>query len=322
MNRMLLRKSLVEARGLLLACTAALFVICWTRVWLVSQFDMGRFRAILDQFREFERFSPVPFAQLLTYSGRIAITFDEPIVLVCLCVWAVARGSDCVSGELNRGTMEILLAQPVSRLQVLWSQAAVTLGGVAVLACATWLGIYAGLHTNSVQQPQPRESWKVPWLPIKIPNPLAEEKLQRTPLCDEVDAAVFVPAAVNLFALGVFVAGLASFFSACDRYRWRTIGCVVGLTICELLLKVISSTASGFHWLRYCTFFSVYEPEVAVALAIHKPEATWALVLRDASGQLRGLTPLSCDLVLIGLGCLAYLGASLVFRRRDLPAPL
>ena len=47
MNRMLLRKSLLEARSLLLACMAALFVVGWTRVWLVSQFEMSRFQAIL-----------------------------------------------------------------------------------------------------------------------------------------------------------------------------------------------------------------------------------------------------------------------------------
>ena len=42
-------------------------------------------------------------------------------------MFAIARGSDVVSGELGRGTLEMLLAQPVSRLQVLYTQAAVTL---------------------------------------------------------------------------------------------------------------------------------------------------------------------------------------------------
>jgi ABC-2 type transport system permease protein len=321
-NRILLKKSLAEARGLLLGCLAALLVVFWSRVWLVTQFDMSRFKAVLEQFREYQRFSPVPFDQLFTYAGRIAISFDEPVVIVCIAVWAIARGSDCVSGELGRGTLEMLLAQPISRTQVLWSQAAVTIGGVAALAWVTWLGLYLGIHTNSVRGPAPRETWTVPWLQLEILNPLAEPKTQLTPLSQEVDPAVFAPAACNLFALGVFLAGLSCFLSACDRYRWRTIGLMAGLMIAQMIIKVIGVASDRFHWLMRCTFLTAYEPQVAVSLALNRPDETWSLVLRDPAGRCQELGPLGYDLLLIGLGVLAYAAATFVFRRRDLPAPL
>lgn len=321
MHRILLKKSLAESRGLLVACLAALFTIFWTRVWLVSQFDMSRFRAILEQFREFERFAPVPFEQLFTYAGRIALSFDEPVVIVCVSVWAIARGSDCVSGELNRGTMEMLLAQPVSRLQVLWSQAAVTIGGAALLASASWLGIYAGILTNSVQETVPA-TWSIPWVGIELPNPLAEERTVWKPLAEEVDPAVFAPAAGNLFALGLFLAGVSAFCSSWDRYRWRTIGLVVGFCVVEMLVKLFSLAADRFRWLRYGTFFSAYDPQRAVSIAVNTPEQTWRVGHYDAAGAWVGLGPVGHDLVLIGLGVAAYLVAARVFQRRDLPAPL
>ena len=62
---------------------------------------------------------PVSFAQIATSAGRIAVAYDDPIVLLLVTVWAISRGSDAVSGELNRGTMEMVLAQPVTRLGVL-----------------------------------------------------------------------------------------------------------------------------------------------------------------------------------------------------------
>ena len=80
-----------------------MFAFCWLRVWIVSLLPTDRFKTIVEQFREFERFVPVPFEQLFTYPGRIALTYDELIVVMCMAMWAIARGSDCVAGELCAG---------------------------------------------------------------------------------------------------------------------------------------------------------------------------------------------------------------------------
>ena len=322
MNRMLFKKSLLEGRALLLACMAALFVVGWTRVWLVSQFEMSRFQAILEQLREYQRFIPVPLEQLFTYAGRIALTFDEPVVVVCMCLWAIARGSDCVSGELGRGTLEMLLAQPVSRRQVFWSQASVTIGGVALVALAVWLGIYTGILTTAVREPAPTPTWSVPLFGFQIPNPLAEKKFQWVPLSEVVDPRVFAPAVFNLFSLGIFLAGFSSLFSSCDRYRWRTIGWVAGLTIFQMLVKLFSLASERFAWLAKCTFFTAYEPEAFVSVALNSPQEAWSLTRHPTGSESLILGPLGYDLILIGLGLLAYLVATVVFQRRDLPAPL
>ncbi len=321
MNRALLKKSILEARLLLVACMAAMYSFCWVRVWIVSRFSMGQFENVLEQFREYERFSPVPFEQLFTYTGRVALTYDEPIVIVSVSLWAIARGTDCVSGEIGRGTMEMLLAQPVSRLQVLWSQASVTLAGVAILALTSWLGVYTGVMTNSVEEPVVH-SWTIPWLQIEVPNPLAEQQTQRTPLWEKVDTADFAPAAFNLFALGVFLAGFSSLLSSLDRYRWRTIGLVVGFYIFQTIIKVVGLASDSLAWLKRCSIFTAYEPERFVSIAVGAPQSTWSLVLRDEAGRWVDLGPLGYDLLLIGLGGIAYVAATLVFQRRDLPAPL
>jgi len=299
-----------------------MYSFCWARVWVVSLFEMSRFKVIIEQFREYERFSPVPFEQLFTYAGRIALTYDEPIVVVSVSLWAIARGSDCISGEIGRGTMEMLLGQPISRVQVLWTQAAVTIAGIALLSFTSWLGVYTGIMTVSVEEPAPRETWTIPLLGVELPNPLAKEKTQMTPMSEKVDEGVFVPAAFNLFALGFFLAGLTSLFSSWDRYRWRSIGLVVGIYMFQMIVKVLALASDRLHWLLNCTFFTAYEPERFVSIAANDPQQTWALVLRDDAGRLLDLGPLGYDSLLIGMGLLAYAGATIVFHRRDLPPPL
>ena len=64
------------------------------------------------------------------------------------------------------------------------------------------------------------------------------EKIEM-PMRDKVDPRVFLPGVVNLFCLGCAVAGVSTLVSACDRYRWRTIGIVAGLYIVSMILKIV-----------------------------------------------------------------------------------
>lgn len=326
MNRILLKKAFDEAKWLLLGCAVVITAFCWVRVWLVSRLDTARFQNILENIPDaWKRFASVDFEWLVTYAGRIAVTFDEPIVVFGVSIWAIARGSHAISGEVGRGTMEMLLAQPVSRLQVLATQATVTLAGVLLLATASWLGIYGGLHTNSVRQ-EVTPTWKLPFpLPLigkEISRPFAKPQERVTPMTELVDAQVFIPGAANVFSLGVFLAGLSTLASSWDRYRWRTIGVVVSVYVVEIIVKVIGRGVDYLDWLQYGSIFSAYEPQRLVQMADKNPAAAWHLLLLDKQGAFEGLGPLGYDLVLIVLGLACYAGAALVFTRRDLPAPL
>ncbi len=321
MNRSLLKKSILEGRWLWASCAATVFAYCWTRVWLVSQFDMSRFETVMEQFREWERFAPVPFDHLITHTGRIAMAYDDPILILCIALWAIARGSDCVSGEIGRGTMEIVLAQPVSRIQVLWSQASVTIAGLALLALVSWCGLYLGIQTNTIEE-RVAQTWTIPWLRIAVPNPLTVEQVVVRPMAERVNPAHLVPAAVNLFSLGFFLAGLSTLLSSMDRYRWRTIGLVVGIYIVQLTLKIVGLASDRVAWFSRVSFFTAYEPARFVSIAVYHPEWTWSIVLRDEAGRWLGPGPMGYNLILLGMGSIAFASATLIFHRRDVPAPL
>lgn len=322
LNRALIRKCVSEARLLLLSSTVVMFAFCWLRVWIVSLLPTDRFKTIVEQFREFERFVPVPFEQLFTYPGRIALTYDELIVVMCVAIWSISRGSDLVAGELGRGTMEMLLAQPVSRLQVLLTQASVTTIGVAMLAGASWLGIYAGIHTTRVKEPVADPAIVLPLLGMPPPVDLLDGETRIVSMSSKVDSRDMWPAAVNLFALGFFLAGLSSLVSSTDRYRWRTIGIVAAVYVVQLIMKIVGLASEQLRWLLKFSFFTAYDPERFVSVAVNTPHDAWRLVIHDQQGSWVGLGPLSCDFLLLGMGVAAYAGSALIFCRRDLPAPV
>lgn len=324
MTRLLFKKCVGESLLLLMACAGMLFAFCWARVWIVCQFDLEQFQPLLKQFKSFERFSPIPLEQFLTYAGSIAMQFHEPVLILCIVVWSISRGSDVVSGELGRGTLEMLLAQPISRTRLLVVHSTVCVVGLAILCAAVWLGTSVGIHTNSVKQTvTPTMELKIPFLPIQLPVPIGEAVEVESPLASQVPPELFIAPTLNLFGFGFFVLALSTLCSCFDRYRWRTIGVVLSLYVIQLLIFVLSRATDFTEWVGYFTFFSLFQPESMVQLVRNEPQAAMDIV---ASTSIPGweyfLGPLGMTLLLIAFGMMFYVIAWQRFKHRDLPAPL
>ena len=326
MFRILLKKYVHESLLLWGACAVILFAFPWVRIWTVSQFELSSFASLLEQFKAFEKFSPVPLEQFLTYQGMVGFTFDEPVLLLCVLVWSIARGSDVVSGELNRGTMELLLAQPVSRSKVFLAHSVVTIAGLALLCVLVYIGLYLGIQTNST--PVSNGGFlSLPWFGFQLENPLLSKKTELVPLRQFVDPSLYVLPTVNLFALGFAVLGLSVFFSARDQYRWRTIGTVIGIYVLQLLLFILSKSTAQTHFLTPLTFLAAYQPDWIVQRVSNQPATAWQwigpgdLSRSGADLMMSRCEPLAFITILLSLGLVAYFLAWNKFRVRDLPAP-
>jgi ABC-2 type transport system permease protein len=319
-DRTLIRNYIGQSLPLFLACGAALFSFAWVRVWVVSLLDMGQFQTILDQFREYERFAPVNFDALVSYPGRVGMTFDEPVVILCIVIWCIARGSDVVSGELGRGTMEMLLAQPIRRSTLLHSHAVVSTVGLALLCLLVWAGIGVGVQTTTVQESIAPPTFRIPFLEFDVPLSVDEPIQQEVPLSERVDARGYAASTFHLFAFGFFLLGLTSMWSAADRYRPRTIGAVVGIYVLQLVMFALGRATDKLDWLLRLSFFSCYKPQKMTSIATSDSlAAPWSLTSILPGGL---LPPLAYPLILLFLGLCFYTIATIQFRRRDLPAPL
>ena len=66
------------------------------------------------------------------------------VMPVIILVYAVIAGGDAIAGEEERGTLDLLLANPIGRVRVLLEKFAFLAVGVTVLAAATWLSVEVG----------------------------------------------------------------------------------------------------------------------------------------------------------------------------------
>ena len=322
MTWMLVRKIFNDARWLLLACATTLFAFAWIRVAIVSSMQTHQLQRIVRNLPEMvKRLSPVPIEELIYYPGLIGFTFEEPIVYLIMAVWAISRASDSVSGELNRGTMEMLLSQPLGRTRYLSIHTGITLFGVFVLAATAYAGTHFGIMSTDVELKVATSRWQAPF-GFSMPGQEVEENVKRVPMTDYVEPKVFLPAALNYASLGFFLVGVTSCLSACDRYRWRTIAIVVGFYVFQTILELTGMAVDSLRWLLRFTFFSVYEPVAFSTLASKDTSDGWRWLATESKGYIPDLGPLGYDAVLVGLGSLGIVAALVIFRRRDLPAPL
>lgn len=233
-NRALWSKAWFDARLLLFGCMGLMFVFHAIFVWLAGLIDLSALQVFLKYGikLDMQAMMPVPLEAITSPGGMITLAYVHPLVMFTITVWALTRGSDVVSGELDRGTMELLAAQPVPRMALLTAPAAITALGCLLIPAACWLGTCLGV-----------------WL-VEAP----------------ADPRSFLPAAVNLAAFALFLSGLTMAFSAVQRFRWRTIAWVGGLYAVQLTIKIVSQMSPPLAWLKYLTFFTPFEPSAFMGL--------------------------------------------------------
>lgn len=319
-NRALCRKYFTESLLLLVACAVALFAFSWFRVWIVGELDTARFKQIVDMLPEdWRKFSSVDFDWLVSYLGRTSLTLKEPMLLMMISIWAIVRGSDVVSGEVSRGTMEMLLSQPVSRYRVYYQHMLLTLAVALGFCLLVWLGMAIGIMTASVEETTYPE-FRVPLFDYKIPMTFLGAQTEVVPLASRVSALQFFPGIVNLFSFVFFMSCLSAFCSSWDRYRWRTLGLLVGLYLVNAMVELLSLSSDRFAWLGFLNFFGYYDPARAIQLAETDPSSLLQWLVAGQNGVNAG--PLTQNLVLLGLGLALLVWGGRTFNRRDLPAPL
>jgi ABC-2 type transport system permease protein len=193
-----------------------------------------------------------PMAELARPEGQVSVLYIHAITLLTCITWAIGRGSDPISGEISRGTMDLTLSLPVRRWSVVAIPAVVTLIGSVVLAASVLLGNWVGLV---------------------LARP--DEGMQ---------AMTFLPGAINLAALMFCLSGITTFVSSWNRSRWRTIFIVVGFYVVSLILQMVSRVWTPGRWMSYLSFLACYEPQTLIL----QNDTTWELSLWY-NGTLMGL---------------------------------
>jgi ABC-2 type transport system permease protein len=274
-NTSIWKKTWGDQRLLFLSLAALWTAFPWLYLWLSAQIPMPAFQEVLLRAipPDWQKLSGVPFSEVATHAGRVALAFVDPVVVLAATVWGITRGSDAVAGQLERGTLEMVLAAPLRRTALFATQALATTVASALLCCVLLAAVWSAVSFG-------------PW-------------------AGKVEPSRFVPATANVFGLMVCIAGIAACVSAADSHRWRTIGILCGFYVFSILAKLVGRLSGPLSWVGYLSVLNAYEPQRLVGGSAE----SWRLL---------GLY----DGVLIGVGLAAYVVGAMIFRRRDLPAPL
>ena len=244
MNRALWRKAVADAWRQLALSSTALIVLAWVFIWWMTFFKMGRFASLLRLLPGFvENMIGVSLDELATPEGRLSILYVHGITFLVCVGWAVGRGSDSISGEISRGTMDLILSLPVWRVTVIFVPAVIATFGAIVLPLSIWVGMFIGLQRFDIGQP--------------------------------ASMAKLLPGAVNLCAMIFCFTGITTLISACNRDRWRTIVIAGGVFVASFLVEMISTVWKAGWWLRYFTFMAAYRPQKLVVSGSDGTALAW-----------------------------------------------
>jgi ABC-2 type transport system permease protein len=223
----------------------------------------------------------------------LSVGYVHPLVITIFCIWGIGRASGAIAGEIDRGTMELLLAQPLPRYRIVLAHLIVDVLTIPVLCLGTWGGTWLGLWSFGMLDTQAAVS------DPKFANPWH-----------------FGPGLVNAAALLFAITGITLWLSSLGRFRGRVMGLAVLVVLVQYLVNVIGQMLDWFKFLRPFTVFYYYQPQQIIL------QGKWWVDLGEVWNNGHPLVWVYPVAVLFTVGAIGYALAFVTFSRRDLPAPL
>lgn len=240
----MVRRQLTESRWFLGIAAAALFGLNWLFVFAASRME-ARMRQTDDPMAAAR---PAGFARMLggkwadTSSTSLELAwYKHPFVLLIPLCWAIARGSGSVAGEVERGTMDLVLSRPVSRTSYFAAQATSAVLGLMALGGAMIAGNLVGGQFNAVESPP--------------------------------GVVTIGRAASSLLVLAFTVFGYTALLSTIANVRWLVTLSASVLTIAGFIAQIVANvpTLEAYKWLEKLSIFTAYDPVEAALYAANFP---------------------------------------------------
>ena len=172
----------------------------------------------------------------------MSVAYVHPLVLTILGIWALGRAANAIAGEIDRGTMELLLAQPIRRGQLVLAHLLVDAIVFPCLCATMWVGTYCG-------------TW---WMGLQsATNPM-----------QKVDPFRFLTALMCVTMLLFAISGFTIALSSVGRSRARVWGWAITLLLAMFLVNVFGQIwPEVLGWMRPFTIHYHYQPQKLIQTA-------------------------------------------------------
>ena len=150
-----------------------------------------------------------------------------PIMVIIL---TTMLGGSAIAGEIDKGTIEVLLSQPVSRLKIYFSK---FIAGVSVILIFTLGSIFS-----------------------IVPFALLHDV--------KIDLSAYVNVSIIGFLFGLTIFSLSTMFSSMLSSRGKTASLTAGMMIVFYALNLISSFKESVENIKYLSLFYYYDYSAAL----------------------------------------------------------
>jgi ABC-2 type transport system permease protein len=165
----------------------------------------------------------------MTSRGLLAFAWNHPVVHALFAAVMMLLASRAIAAEVEAGTLELLLSQPISRPVYLGTQIVFTSAVLTALAGLTLLGIYLGLSAFDLRR-------VLPW-------------------------QAFLPVAANLIGLELSIYGVTLFLSSTLPESGRVVTRALLFVLVAYLIQAVARLWPAIQFLQTVTVFEYYSPQ-------------------------------------------------------------
>lgn len=159
--------------------------------------------------------------------------FLHPLAITLYTVVTVALASRALAGEIERGTLDLLLSCPVSRSELVTATVVSIQLVQVLLTLSVWGAVHAGLAIGGIERPESMERFA--WV------------------------------TVNLWALFAATAGVALLLSAISSEQGKAIGRTIAFVVLSFFVNLLASLWPKVRWLDVGSIFHYHQPQPIVA---------------------------------------------------------
>lgn len=229
----LLRKVVYEQRWTLFLCLLMVGIFTTLGTYLYTTFGDTSMAAM-------SRISPQLvtglfgglFGGLSPLEAWLMTLFAHPLVLTLFSVVVIAISSRSLAGEIDRGTIDLLLSCPVPRWQPVIAAGLMLLLALAAMTAVVWWAMGLGMALGGIEPP--------------------------------ASLAAFRWVAVNLLALFCAAGGVGLLFSAATSEQGRAMGRTLGFVVVSFFINLIAEMWQRVKRLDVVSIFHYYQAQPIV----------------------------------------------------------
>jgi ABC-2 type transport system permease protein len=174
---------------------------------------------------------------ITSFDGFLTLEYFSLMWIIIVAPFAISVSTAAFSGEIEKGTMELLLSQPISRRLIAFSRMAFLELGLLLIVFATMI-------------------------PVVIGTPLVDE---------DIKFAGILSLGLLGFILFLCIGSIGLLFSCLMSDRGRAIFLVVGVLIFSYALDILAQFSDTVEKVHFLSLFDYYDP----FRYIHNADVAW-----------------------------------------------